>query len=303
MSRIIQINEFSFDQMISNPRILIIGKHEFRKTILITEILDYLNAKESRGSLYIFASDSNAQYYSDFQEIKIMHEFNDNKIAEILVENNNKIIIFDGIIDTNFKNNDYFREILLCGQQHRITLIIIAQYISSISKDFRSKFDYIFIFQDNTEKELMQIYDTYRTVSDFEQFYNLFNTIISNCCAAILDKTQYTDDIDKKIFYYGMFDKSNNVLNVSSDSGQLKSELVSVTTFDDCSNHISQNYSSGLNISYFDNNYNLSLSLNMINVNNDSIVKLITEHILSIKKIELEKIKYEKSCLKNKDIN
>src|ERR1700733_15052109 len=78
-----------------------------------------------------------------------------------------------------FKNNDYFREILLCGQQHRITLIIIAQYISSISKDFRSKFDYIFIFQDNTEKELMQIYDTYRTVSDFEQFYNLFNTIIS----------------------------------------------------------------------------------------------------------------------------
>lgn len=172
---------------------LIIGKNGSGKTHLIKYIIKKLLSKNEIENIIIFSN--TADMSGDFEFLRnkinekkavIFDTINFDKriynIMNIIKNNKNKklnqtLIIFDDIMGY-IKNSKNFAALSSQQRHFNISIIFSIQFITKVEPYYREIATYIFIFNQNTKKSLVSVYENYfQHFNNYSKFLEYFKVL------------------------------------------------------------------------------------------------------------------------------
>jgi hypothetical protein len=187
-----EVKEINIDYVSSkNNVVTIIGEDDYKRTKVISDILDKKNEQYINDTLIIT---SNYNFFNEkYPNSKVFSTYTKELFEEYLLKQNSAIIIDcvdDVMKDKNLK--DIIAECIFNGRHYKKTIILSTNNVLSIKPEFRSNFDYIFLLDITHINNLKKIYDYYcgmfPTYADFISFYNV---IIANNTAFVLNNRPF----------------------------------------------------------------------------------------------------------------
>lgn len=200
-----QIKELDLNNIITNPKILIIGKKQYGKSFLCNSLLKHYNTSNKKIVVY----DSDYYTYSD-PECQYMR-FENHIFEKILLEHlqkrnenptyNTILCLDDCLHHKKIFENYTFLKMLYSKQQLGITIIMTSQ---SISSHFVEIFDYIFAFHDDNLYEREKLYIRYfNKLKPFAFFNTIFDDVTkNNYTTLVIDRNMNSNKITDNFFYF-----------------------------------------------------------------------------------------------------
>ena len=236
----IQIKKFSLEQMVDNPSILIIAKKGTGKSVLVWNIIEYLNNKYNAKLTIISPSEKmNPLYRSKYPDAVIEYQYSESLLKTILDDSSENIInktdrqnimvMDDGLwAIKNWSDNYNLTEMLLNGRNYKIPRVISCQYPPKVKPVFRFNFDYIFFLKEDSLLTRKKLWDQYAGMFPrFADFNKVFSELTSNYCAMVIDNIKAADRIDEKIHWFRA--NMNDEIVVSDDATDVTDDESDVT--------------------------------------------------------------------------
>ncbi len=196
-----RIKEFKLDSLRINPKILIIGSNESKKKQVVESILS--NQSIPCG---IVITPTNS--YNDIISPQFIHNiYNEEVVSNILhreqISDTRAYIVIDDNIN---ENNKSILNLLYNSTHYHLTLIfaIKEKDAINISPEQRTRFDYVFLLEEETELVKRKIYDKYGGFfprSRFDLFNQVFSQLTNDYGCMVFKCTESTDIYDK-VFYF-----------------------------------------------------------------------------------------------------
>ena len=323
----LRTKQFNLDQMVPYPSILIIGKRGSGKSYVIDNILRSFTKKYAHADISIISPTErmNPFYKHRYPNATIKYDIENNFLKEIIYDssiaieeksNKNKILVLDDCLYRKkaWAKDELIREIIMNGRHYRIPYILTRQFpTGDITPDLRSNFDYVFLLRDDSTINKKKLWDNYASMfPSLHTFENFFNECTKDYNAMVIDNRKPCVNINEKIFQFkaklyndekDLVPRNNEIFLDPFD--QINKEYDD-TASDTYVNYIIPNkldestitnkldepiekYNSCLKINYHDDNYNFSLSTD--NLNNHAAIKILCDHVVSLKNIKIEYMK------------
>lgn len=193
----------------NNSIILIIGKKNSGKTILIKNIIKY---KKIIDLCTIFnPKQENNNKYNNYNDLIIpnikYYKYDENIIFNSLKNNLEKqLIIFDDALLYSKKESSLiFEKIIINNKINNTSFILSMSTTFTNSSILIENIDYIFIFNDHNILYIRNIYYKYaiKIFSTFELFNEMFQLITKNLYSCmVISKILKSNKIEDNIYYY-----------------------------------------------------------------------------------------------------
>lgn len=223
------INEFSLDEMVINPSILMIAKRGGGKSWITRSIVH--KYKDIPVAVIISPTEKNNPFFSEFfPPTFIFDRYDPNTIKKIIYRQNTIIrkkreketqgkfidprilIVMDDCLASkcDWAKDQQMLEFLFNGRHIQITYILTMQFPLGISPELRTNFDYVFLLADDTTSNVKRIYDHYAGMfPDFNTFRTVFNQLTENFGAMVIKNRGERKTILDKISFYKAPDLKN----------------------------------------------------------------------------------------------
>lgn len=237
----LQLKEFSLDNMVSNPHILIGGGRLTGKSTMISYLLEhFLNGNPNIPVSIINPQDKFRSFYcSKFPQASIRYECSEEHIQTLLsdavafmTENKNKsksngIVILDDCVCYPPENDTKLYELLMNARHYRLTVILASQIPCHLPEELRLNFDYVMVANDKTIISSNKYWNSYfRIFPKLSTFEKCFDTYTKNYQMLVVDNRRPTCDITEKFYWIKAKNESTECENDSTTE-----ELVNVTKF------------------------------------------------------------------------
>lgn len=228
----LKIKEFSFDDMVKNPAIVMIAKRGSGKSYICRAMLHYF--KDIPCGIIISKTERMSSFYGEFfPESFIFFEYKTTVIEKIMkrqlmiIEKSNRkkaegtiidprsFILMDDCLASRgeWVRDQPIQELLFNGRHYHITYILTMQFPLGITPDLRSNFDYIFLMADDIQSNLKKIYDHYAGMfPNFYSFRQIFTELTKDFGCMVINNRGSRINIFDKIFYYRAPEYDNNQL-------------------------------------------------------------------------------------------
>lgn len=202
--KIFDIKSFFSDK--KEPTILIIGRRDKGKTVLICDILYHQDIKNNLENVTIITS--NREIYKQYN-INNIHEQYDLSIIKNVVKElpkkSNSFLVFDNCMyDMNWTYNKLMNDVLGRRKGWGLMAILALDYPYRLPPNMKNNIDYIFILQETEYLNLHHLYEVYASVF---LSYDFFCHVLDECtqdnhCLVIKNNCEESCNLYDKIFKY-----------------------------------------------------------------------------------------------------
>lgn len=226
----LKINEFTLDQMVEHPAIVMVAKRGSGKSYVCRAILHHFHSIPC-GIIISRTEKMNAFYGTFFPDSFVFYEYKTEiiekilKRQEIMIEKARKkleqgkkldprsFIIMDDCLSQKgaWVRDQPIQELLFNGRHYKIMYILTMQFPLGITPELRINFDYIFLMAEDTISNLKRIYDHYAGMfPNFYSFKQVFTELTKDFgCMVIVNRGSRTN-IFEKIYHYKAPDFGKN---------------------------------------------------------------------------------------------
>ena len=194
------IQKFNIDNLCQNPRFLLLGKQDFEKAIIITNIIDYL----TRIDIYDIFVFSPTKKKLDFYKSKypMAMTYSDTIVIDkILVSSNKRIVILD---DYQYKSkNEAMHGILFNSRFFNITCFWMTSIHFGIPPAMRENMDYTIIFEEPSIPIKKILFDRFISSSFLKK---IFMTHANNSSATVINH-------EKKLFSIEISNSKHDIMS------------------------------------------------------------------------------------------
>lgn len=231
------IPEFTLDEMVKNPSILMIAKRGSGKSWITKAILQ--TCSDIPVGLIISPTERDNPFFVDFfPDTFIFYAFEGKIIQRLLIRQKTilkkmrekeaqgkfidprAIVVMDDCLATKgtWAKDPHLADLLFNGRHRQITYILTMQYALGISPELRSNFDYVFLLADDIQSNLKRIYDHYAGMfPDFNAFRQVFRQLTEDFGAMVIKNRGSRTNLFDKIAFYKAPDLTNEVLKFGGD--------------------------------------------------------------------------------------
>lgn len=229
-SNTLKINKFNLSKIKPTDNILIIGRRQTGKSVLIKNILHSLNHKIN-GGIVISLSEQLKNEYKYFPD-KLVHdnytpelikEYLKNQKQNVLLYNEsqkfgidtnhgeniininpyNVCVIDDSLYTTGDFKNSSIKHLIYNGRHIYNMNILSITYPMTIPVEIRREFDYVFILKDNKTIHRKNIHKQYANfIPSFDDFSNIMEKLTNQYECMVIDNKTYSTKIEDNIFWY-----------------------------------------------------------------------------------------------------
>ncbi|VBB18108.1 packaging ATPase [Yasminevirus sp. GU-2018] len=216
------IQEFTLDEMVINPSIIMIAKRGSGKS-WITKAIVHKCADIPVG-IVISPTEKDNPFFSDFfPDTFIFYKYESKILRKLLIRQKlilkkarekklqgklidpRAIVVMDDCLASKgvWAKDPLVSELLFNGRHRQITYILTMQYPLGISPELRSNFDYVFLLAEDTTSNLKRIYEHYAGMfPDFNSFRQVFRQLTEDFGAMVIkNRGSRTNLFDKIAFY------------------------------------------------------------------------------------------------------
>jgi len=189
----------------TEPTIIIIGRRETGKTVLVCDILDHYTKKQENGTGTVITGTKRDIYTQYIQNSFIHDEYKSSIIKNVVKQlkpNQNSFLVLDNCLyDMSWTRDTFMRNIFGNG---KLMMILALDYPLGISIKMREKIDYIFLLREHYIPNRKRIWENYASI--FPSF-ELFCSILDDCtkdnnCLVIKNNCEESCDLYDRIFTY-----------------------------------------------------------------------------------------------------
>ena len=227
MATEVTLKEFNMNQVGSDKIIVIIGKRNTGKTVLVKDYLYHnrdipfctcISPTESLNSSFsdiiphkFIFTEYNPKVVKAFYDRqykltkKIIKAQNGHGDPEYLkVDNRGLLLMDDCLADSKqWKNDDTIRKIFMNGRHAGITYILTMQHLLGITPELRENIDYIFILKQPKRLEQEKIWKHYAGMfPDFNMFSQIFNKVTEDRGIMVIDNTTTSAELEDQVYWY-----------------------------------------------------------------------------------------------------
>lgn len=229
------IQEFTLDEMVMNPSIIMIAKRGSGKSWITKAIL--YKYKDVPVGIIISPTEKDNPFFSDFfPDTFIFYKYDSRVIHKLLIRQKmilkkarelkaigkyidpRALIVMDDCLAEKgaWAKDQRVSELLFNGRHRQITYILTMQYPLGIGPDLRSNFDYVFLLAEDITSNLDRIYKHYAGMfPDFNSFRQVFRQLTEDFGAMVIKNRGARTNLCDKIGYY----KAPDLKNVPVDMG------------------------------------------------------------------------------------
>lgn len=229
------IQEFTIDDMVINPSIIMIAKRGSGKSWITKAIVQkYVDIPTG---LIISPTEKDSPFFADFfPDTFIFYEYNTKILQRLLLRQKlilkkarekraqgkyidpRALVVMDDCLASKgtWAKDPRVSELLFNGRHRQITYILTMQYPLGITPELRSNFDYVFLMADDVTSSLKRIYEHYAGMfPDFNTFRTVFRQLTEDFGAMVIKNRGSRTNLFDKIAFY----KAPNLRNVQFQFG------------------------------------------------------------------------------------
>lgn len=216
------IQEFTLDEMVINPSIIMIAKRGSGKSWVTKAILH--EHRDIPVGLIISPTEKDNPFFSKFfpdsyifyaydtrilqklliRQRMILKKYRDKKEAGIDIDPRAIVVMDDCLASKGtWAKDPRVSELLFNGRHRQITYILTMQYPLGITPELRSNFDYVFLLAEDITSNLKRIYEHYAGMfPDFNSFRQVFRQLTENFGAMVIKNRGSRTNLFDKISFY-----------------------------------------------------------------------------------------------------
>ena len=213
----IKIRKFDPSKMKQHPNIVMLGKKNTGKSMLVKDLL-FHHRDIPAGCVVSGSEEANSFYASIVPSILIKHEFRTEHVKNLIarqrkmikkIESGERIdarafLIFDDCLwDNTWIKDREVKKVLFNGRHFNITFIVTLQYPLGMPPMLRGNIDYVFILRENILANRERIYKSYASVfPTFDIFQQVLNKVTTNYGCLVIDNTVNSNNIYDCVYWY-----------------------------------------------------------------------------------------------------
>jgi hypothetical protein len=195
-----QIRKLNITNIRSNSSILVIGKNKINNVSIMGDIINQFSNDFLENSTFIVNSmydcDDFTEKYPNIKTIYSKDLISDNK----LITDSVAVILHENILFNN--GNTILKHIFDYYNNEKMIISIINAPLG-LNPELRSRFDYVFIANDDSIMNTKRIYEQYcNTFPSFNIFRQVYTNITQDSTYMVVDNRTKNNDICNKIYWY-----------------------------------------------------------------------------------------------------
>ena len=227
------IQEFSLDEMVINPSIIMIAKRGSGKSWIAKAIIGKF-ASIPVGIIISPTEKDNPFFSSFFPDTFIFYKYESKILKKLLLRQKlilkkarqkkeegividpRALVVMDDCLASKgtWAKDPSVSELLFNGRHRQITYILTMQYPLGITPELRSNFDYVFLLAEDITSNLKRIYDHYAGMfPDFNSFRQVFRQLTENYGAMVIKNRGARSNLFDKIAFYKAPNLANDLLS------------------------------------------------------------------------------------------
>lgn len=183
--------------------VVILGKRSVGKTILVKNLLLYMNCPST--TIFNSVETLKSEYCDIIPYENIHEEYSESKFDNLIKQKKDQqiCIVFDNcIIDCNWWKQRSINYMFLNGRCIKTKNITVMQYPLIIPPRLRTNIDYIFIFNFKDISSRKRLYDHYANIFEtFEVFCQVLDNLGPFECI-VINQTALTNNIEDQVMFY-----------------------------------------------------------------------------------------------------
>ncbi len=215
-SQELKIQPFNMNKVKKGNIIVVIGKKNTGKSVLIKNILYHLHKLDIPIGTVVSYTDRLNKYYEKFIPSMLIHsEYSPELLTQILERQNRAsqegwknphafLVFDDALADANaWKKDKNMKEIFFNGRHYNLTFILAMQHLMGIPPDFRANIDFVFLLKNNIPADRKKIYDNYAgCFAEKRLFDEVFPMLTSNYKCMVIDNQTQSELLTDNVFVY-----------------------------------------------------------------------------------------------------
>lgn len=214
MPRQVELRSFPIETMMTDRKILIVGRTGTGKSYLLEDILAHVYKNFDIGLAVSPTPASRAMLAKYIPDSLIYDEYDQDKIDQIVhdigVFNENGqyprlfIILDDCMFDApGILKSKVMKEIHYNGRHKNIWFVNLTQYIIDVPKNLRAQIDYIFCLKENSMRNRQSLWENFFTCFDnFSDFCSALDVCTENKGCLVMDQTSKSQQLEDCVFWY-----------------------------------------------------------------------------------------------------
>ena len=219
----LKITKFDMSSMRDDKVIVLIGKRETGKSVLVKDLLYYqkdipigtvISATESANCFYgniippIFIHD---EYTPDIiNNVLKRQKIVINKMKQEFAKNGSSnidprafLILDDCLYDSSWTKDKNVRSLFMNGRHYNETFIITMQYCMGIPPSLRTNVDFVFILRENLINNRKKLYEQYAGMfPSFDIFCQVMDQCTENYECIVIHNNAKSNKLEDQVFWY-----------------------------------------------------------------------------------------------------
>ena len=219
----LKITKFDMSSMKDDKVIVLIGKRETGKSVLVKDLLYY--QKDIPIGTVISATESANCFYGNIIPPLFIHDeytpdiiTNVLKRQRIVIDKMKKefaekghsnidprafLILDDCLYDQSWTKDKNVRSLFMNGRHYKMLFIITMQYSLGIPPNLRTNVDYTFILRENIVSNRKRLYDQYAGMfPSFEIFCQVMDQCTENFECLVINNNAKSNKLEDQVFWY-----------------------------------------------------------------------------------------------------
>lgn len=224
----IDLQPFKLDMLEDSPIIVMVAKRGSGKSVLIRHLLEHY--KDIVGGVLISPTEKMTNTFSDFMSDSfIYHEYKTQILEKIFERQRNVLkkikdiekrrsrgenvkpykhdpriylIMDDCLADNQWIKDKLIKEIFFNGRHYKIIYILTVQYLKGIPPGYRNNVDHYFLFANDNQENLQNIYKTIGAFNTYADFHAAFEQTTTDYGIMVVNNKAAGRGFDEKIMKY-----------------------------------------------------------------------------------------------------
>jgi len=228
MTQEIQIRKFDMSSIASDKVVVMIGKRETGKSVLVKDLL-YQHRDLPIGTVISPTEAANKFFGNMVPSIFIHHDYTPELVDNVVkrqkkmqiaadkhkalhqggggkvknIDQRAFLILDDCMYDEAWKKDKNIRLLFCNGRHYKIMFVITMQYPLGISPTLRTQIDYVFILRENNITNRKRIYENY---AGMFPTYDVFSQVMDQCTenfeCLVINNNAKSNRLEDQVFWY-----------------------------------------------------------------------------------------------------
>lgn len=208
----LRIRKFDPSKMGHNRVVLICGKRNTGKSVLIKDLMYHL--RDIPAGFVISGTAESTGWYRGWIPDCFVHEDFDKALIEKMIARQRRnlragraqdcfLVLDDCMFDKKLLREKCMRSLFLNGRHYRCTLLLSSQYLMDVDVSCRSNTDYVFVLRETILANRERLYKNFFGMfPSFDAFCQVMDKCTENFECLVLDNTSRSNNLEDCVFWY-----------------------------------------------------------------------------------------------------